>query len=167
MAEHGRQEEARRWYLQGRHDLRAASWNQRGGFHDTACFLAQQAAEKVLKSLHYSLGSSRHTLLTHSVVELLRKAARRVPTLKEHLEHARELDLHYVPSRYPNGLPSGYPHLFYARETAAKALGASQAILAAVEKFYAEREILWDEEEGGEDTAEPEGSENPDENNDR
>jgi len=25
----------------------------------------------------------------------------------------RRLDLHYISSRYPNGLPAGYPHAFY------------------------------------------------------
>ncbi len=35
--------EACRWFQQAPHDLQAARWNSEGGFHDTACFLAQQA----------------------------------------------------------------------------------------------------------------------------
>jgi len=129
MAEGHRDEEARRWFLQAQHDLRAAAWNLEGGFHDTACFLAQQAAEKGLKSTHYHLGSSRRVLLTHSVVMLLNKAISAAPGLSQCLEGARELDLHYVPSRYPNGLPSGYPHQFYGKETAEKAIAASRKIM--------------------------------------
>lgn len=118
MAEGSRDEEAQRWFLQAQHDLRAAAWTLQGGFHDTVCFLAQQAAEKALKSLHYHLGTSRRVLLTHPVVTLLTQATTAAPALAACLEGARELDLHYVPSRYPNGLPSGYPHQFYGKETA-------------------------------------------------
>jgi len=146
MAKPGRQEEAQRWFLQARHDLRAAAWNLEGGFHETACFLALQASEKVLKSLHYFLGTSRRVLMTHSVVSLVRKSLRDLPELEEHLQAARELDLHYVPSRYPNGLPSGYPHQFYGREMADKALQTARSIVAVVEAFYAKRGVLWTEE---------------------
>jgi HEPN domain-containing protein len=129
----------------GGHDARAAQWNLDGGFHDTACFLAQQAADKVLKSLHYYLGTSRRVLLTHSVVTLLRKAAAQIPALAECLQNGRELDLHYVPSRYPNGLPSGYPHQFYGKETVEHAIAASQQILSVVESFYRARDVAWEE----------------------
>ena len=52
---------------------------------------------------------------------------------------ALELDLHYVPSRYPNGLPSGYPHIFYGRETAERALQHAEHLLGAVVTYYQER----------------------------
>jgi HEPN domain-containing protein len=145
-ARSGHEEEARRWWLQAQHDLRAAAWNVEGGFYDTACFLTQQAAEKALKSLHYHLGSARRVLLTHSVVTLLQRASRGVPELAHCLEGGRELDLHYVPSRYPNGLPSGYPHEFYAQETAQRAIAASQRIVAAIEAYYRGQGIRWEEE---------------------
>jgi len=48
-----RRTEAARWYRQASFDLKAARWNREGGFHDTACFLAQQAAGKALESLFY------------------------------------------------------------------------------------------------------------------
>jgi HEPN domain-containing protein len=147
MAEGRRAEEARRWFLQARHDLQAAAWNVQGGFNDTACFLAQQAVEKALKSLHYDLGSARKILLTHSVVLLLEKATKKVPELGTCLESGRELDLHYVPSRYPNGLPSGYPHRFYGKETAERALGCARAILTIVESHYGDRVREWESEE--------------------
>jgi HEPN domain-containing protein len=125
---------------------RAATWNREGGFHDTACFLAQQAAEKALKSLHYHLGSARRILLTHSVVTLLQRGVAKVPALRKCFEDGRDLDLHYVPSRYPNGLPSGYPHQFYGTETAGKAIAASQRIVAAVGAFYQAQGVTWPED---------------------
>ena len=45
-----RKVEAQRWFQQAFYDLKATRWNIRGGFYDTACFLAQQAkvAEQAL-----------------------------------------------------------------------------------------------------------------------
>jgi|SRR5438094_10550854 len=140
-----RKAEASRWFQQARHDFRAARWNIEGGFHDTASFLAQQAGEKALTSLLYYLGARPTALLTHSLVEMVQEATRKVESLRELLPESRDLDLHYIPSRYPNGLPSGYPHAFYGRETAEKAVGATERILNAVTDHYGtagEEEIL-------------------------
>ena len=53
--------------------------------------------------------------------------------------------MHYIPSRYPNGLPSGYPHQFYGEETAQRALKAAEKIFAAIQDYYKaqdEKDIL-------------------------
>ncbi|NIV75930.1 MAG: hypothetical protein GWN37_14180 [Gammaproteobacteria bacterium] len=39
-------------------------------------------------------------------------------------------------SRYPNGLPSGYPHAFYGKEIANKAAVTASSILDAVTEHY-------------------------------
>ena len=151
MTRLARKEEARRWFLQARHDLRAARWNLDGGFFDTACFLCQQTAEKALKSLLYFLGKRRRAFLTHSVVEIVREVGKDIPPIGELESAALELDLHYVPSRYPNGLPSGYPHIFYGRETAQRALQHAEYLLEAVAAYYRERgedTVFREDEEG-------------------
>ena len=91
--------EATRWYRQASYDLKAARWNRKGGFHDTACFLSQQAAEKALKSLLYYVGARRAALLTHSLVAMIEEGASSGPRLVTLLEDASSLDLHYIPSR--------------------------------------------------------------------
>ena len=101
-----RKTETKRWYQQASYDLKAVSWNIEGGFYDTACFLAQQASGKALKSLLYYLDARRAALLTHSLVEMIQEGKKTVSSLDDILDEARELDLHYIPSRYPNGLPS-------------------------------------------------------------
>ncbi len=163
-----RKAEAARWFHQASADLRAARWNRDGGFHDTASFLAQQAAEKAMKSLLYYLGARRTALLTHSLVEMMQELAEWPPAsptvpgapppaaiqtgesspsgtgasqpgttaVTALLEDARSLDLHYVPSRYPNGLPGGYPHEFYGPELSERAIGAAERIVAAVTSWY-------------------------------
>lgn len=74
---------------------------------------------------------------------LLSKARATAPGLADCLEGARELDLHYLPSRYPNGLPSGYPHQFYGKETAEKAIAASRTIMERIEDVYRTRNVAW------------------------
>jgi len=56
--------------------------------------------------------------------------------LVELINEARELDLHYIPSRYPNGIPSGYPHQFYGRKNADQALAATEKIFNAIKDYY-------------------------------
>lgn len=140
-----RKSEAKRWFQQAFYDLQAARWNIQGRFYDTACFLAQQAGKKVLKSLLYYEGARRTALLTHSLVEMIREGEKKVKALSRLLDQARELDLHYIPSRYPNGLPSGYPHQFYGKKVAQKAVIAAEKIFSSVRNFYQsqkEKEIL-------------------------
>jgi HEPN domain-containing protein len=131
--------EARRWFQQACHDLKAAQWNTDGGFHDTACFLAQQAGEKALKSLMYYQGLRRSATMTHSLVEMVQQSVGNMVELGGLLEEARSLDLHYIPSRYPNGLPSGYPHHFYGQETAKKAIAAAEKIVDFITGYYRDR----------------------------
>jgi len=140
-----RKSEAKRWFQQAFYDLQAARWNIQGRFYDTACFLAQQAGEKALKSLLYYEGARRTALLTHSLVEMIREGEKKVKALSRLLDQARELDLHYILSRYPNGLPSGYPHQFYGKKVAQEAVIAAEKIFSSVRNFYQsqkEKEIL-------------------------
>ncbi len=133
------QAEARRWYQQATFDLMAAAWNIQGGFHDTACFLAHQAGEKALKSLLYYQGARREALLSHSLMEMVQEATKALETVSTLREPARDLDLHYIPSRYPNGLPAGYPHRFYDRQTADRALKAAEGVVGAVRDYFQAR----------------------------
>ena len=72
----------------------------------------------------------------HSLLEMIQGAGKKANALTGLIDDARELDLHYVPSRYPNGLPSGYPHQFYAKSTAEKALRAADKIFTSVRDYY-------------------------------
>ena len=80
----------------------------RGGFN-AAAFYAHQAAEKAAKALLYHVHEAPWG---RSVRELLLRyfaSTGRSPD-EALLSLARELDRHYIPSRYPNALPSGTPH---------------------------------------------------------
>ncbi|MEM4970848.1 MAG: HEPN domain-containing protein [Sulfolobales archaeon] len=125
-------EEARRWFAQALRDLKAARDSLEDGNYEWSCFQSQQAAEKAVKALLYAYGRSSRG---HSVVELL-AIAREVGSLNEDLFiYARELDRHYIPSRYPNAFESGYPGMYYDEATARRALEAAEKIMRWVEKW--------------------------------
>jgi len=53
----------------------------------------------------------------------------------ELLDQARILDKHYIPTRYPNGLPQGAPTEFYTRQEADDAIRYSEAILCFCDRL--------------------------------
>lgn len=131
-----RKSETQRWFHQAYFDLRAYRWNIEGGFHDIACFLAQQVGEKALKSLLYYLGSRRKALLTHSLVEMVREAGMKIEKIKDLFNEARQLDLHYITSRYPKGIPSGYPHEFYTATISGEVLKDADKIFSTGQEYF-------------------------------
>lgn len=114
------------WWRQGEADLLHARAAAEDAHFDWACFAAQQAAEKALKSVHQRLAQDAWG---HSVTELLR--ALEVADVDEALlDRARALDKHYIATRYPNGLPAGAPADFYTRAEAERAISDAEAIFA-------------------------------------
>ena len=50
------------------------------------------------------------------------------------MEAARELDLYYVPTRYPNGLEEGTPGEAFSKAQAERAIENATAIVAAAKR---------------------------------
>lgn len=121
--------EAARWLAAAEEELATARHLTAGGFHAPACFHAQQGAEKAVKAVHYARGA--RTVLGHNVRALIEALAPRVPALEELLDAARELDLLYVPTRYPNGLAAGTPAEAFSASQARRALGHAEAVVEA------------------------------------
>jgi len=93
---------------QAERDLQVARGLADDGFHEWACFAAQQAAEKALKGANYShLRESRTHVLTDLVQDLDAKAPEML------LDRARVLDGYYIPTRYANGHEKGAPFAHY------------------------------------------------------
>lgn len=126
------QVEARRWRDQATDDLRYAQYSANGGFHAQACFVAQQVAEKALKAIHYSRGA--RAVLGHSVVALLDALQPPSPELVALRSQAVDLDLFYIPTRYPNGLVAGTPSRAFGQAQSTHAISAAEAILTAADK---------------------------------
>lgn len=122
--------EGRRWLAQADNDLAFARYALDGGFFHQACFVAQQCAEKALKALLYADGA--RSVIGHSVVGLLARAVERHSDLESLRDLAAELDLLYIPTRYPNGLIEGSPHEVFTRTQAERAIGSTETVLTAV-----------------------------------
>lgn len=113
------------WLKQADADLRLAGTALEGESYEWACFAAQQAAEKAVKAIHELEGVSPRG---HSVKGLL-EAIGDPAAEKTLIDAGRELDRHYIPSRYPNGFPEGAPVDFYTQEDAKSAIQRAEAIL--------------------------------------
>ena len=125
--------EAQRWLKQALHDRDAARLNRDHDFHEHACFLAQQSAEKALKAFLYERGQG--PVLGHSTLALTHESAALEPEFAALDEACRRLDQLYIPTRYPNGLPDNVPHDFYSRTLADQALADLDAVIACVQRF--------------------------------
>ena len=99
------EKEALRWYLQGTRDARTAGRNSKNSDFEVACFLSQQAAERAV-----------------AYETVFRKS----------LDACRDLDVFYVPTRYPNGIPDGAPFEYFRLQHAEKAYRAFDEVHAVV-----------------------------------
>lgn len=120
--------EALRWFSEALWDFETAEILYREGRFNAAAFYSHQAAEKACKALLYHVNEASWG---HSVRELLvRYFNRRGESPQQDLVScARELDRHYIPSRYPNAHPSGTPHEAYDEEVSKRALSAAEKVL--------------------------------------
>lgn len=129
--------EAQRWLVRARSDLRDAGVLAQVGSHASACFHAQQSAEKSLKAMLIGITGDPPPH-THSVSQLL-------DTLSQHTEVPEQLsatvalDSYYIPTRYPNGLPEGADaDDVYRQEQSAAAMGYAETVLSFAEQLAAE-----------------------------
>ena len=121
-----RHNRARDWLEQAQRDVDHARHAMEQGFHEWACFSAQQAAEKALKAVYIHLG---RIAWGHSVKRLL-EGLQDVYSVDENLMNcARLLDRFYLPTRYPNGFDYGKPGDYYTQEDSQKAIGCAMEIL--------------------------------------
>jgi len=124
------QTEAQRWLDQAQHDIRAAAHSREGDFHEIACFLAQQAAEKALKAYLYARGE--RPVLGHATHLLVQRCAAYEPGFLDLLDGCRRLDQYYIATRYPNGIPDGIPHDLYTAAQSAEAVTFTHALIGAI-----------------------------------
>lgn len=118
------------WLRQAKRDLAQARHAMEGGFHEWACFSAQQAAEKGVKALYQRLGADAWG---HSAAGLLAELPTDVKPAPDLIDRGKALDRHYIPPRYPNSLPQGIPGDYYTRHEAEEAVEHAEAIISFCE----------------------------------
>lgn len=100
--------EAKRWLDQGIRDSESAVKVKDQGIYELSCFLAQQAAEKLLKAFLYYQGES--PVVGHSTFYLAKQCQQYDSRFKKIQRACKRLDAFYIPTRYPNGLVEGVPY---------------------------------------------------------
>jgi HEPN domain-containing protein len=119
-------ERSRDWFASAVADLEHARSDLERGFHNWACFSAQQAAEKAVKAVFQRLGAEAWG---HSIADLLLELMVHHEVPEALAERALELDKAYIPTRYPNAHPSGTPNDRYTRAEAERLIVHAEAIL--------------------------------------
>ena len=129
------QREALRWYRQGVRDGETAGNNATADAHEVACFLYQQGAEKLLKA--YLTLQGERAILGHSTVKLAERCTHYEPSYAGLVDACRELDVFYIPTRYPTGVPEGAPFEFFTATHSARAQAAFATIASHAGEAFA------------------------------
>lgn len=133
MSEEKLRSEAERWYRQAVDDLDAAEVLAVRKYAQ-ACFYAQQAGEKALKSVWIRLDLDPWG---HSAARLIRELPDTVkPEFVSLLDLALGLDKLYIPTRYPDALPDLTPSEAYTQQEARIAIQFAQTILNHVQRYF-------------------------------
>jgi HEPN domain-containing protein len=114
------------WFRQAEADLRHARHARDDEDFNWAAFAAHQAAEKAIKALFQKLHLDAWGHVLSALLQELPGPAHPAAGL---IDAAKELDKHYIPTRYPNGFERGAPVDFYTRGEADRAIAHAEAIL--------------------------------------
>ncbi|MEM1538174.1 MAG: HEPN domain-containing protein [Candidatus Nezhaarchaeales archaeon] len=119
------------WLKQSKRDLKMAEELFKSGFFEGAAYHSHQAGEKALKAL---VIHKRGYHLTHSCKFLLDQLRIQGLEVNESLYgYARELDVHYLTSRYPNAA-SAPPYELYDGAKAKELIESARRLLSFVEE---------------------------------
>jgi len=103
-------EEYNRWINESENTFKSAIVDKDNEFYNWCCFKCHQAAEFALKALLYGLGM---TPFGHSLTKITNDLKNQKINVVSILNACKKLDLHYIPSRYPNAYPTGSPFEYH------------------------------------------------------
>lgn len=114
-----------RWLEFSRQDLRMAELAFKERIYNQVCFHCQQCVEKCLKGILANQGKTPPR--THSIVDLLGLLP---PGYLADLRDAMsQMDIYYIPTRYPDALPGSLTEGLPGKEEATEAIATTRALL--------------------------------------
>jgi HEPN domain-containing protein len=119
-------ERSKDWFRHAEADLRHARQSRDAEQSEWAAFACHQAAEKAIKAVYQKLHLDAWGHTISALLAQLPEAAHPDAFL---IDTAKELDKHYIPTRYPNGFEQGAPTDFYTRGEAGRSIANAEAIL--------------------------------------
>ena len=112
-----------RWLTFARQDMQMAELALKEKIYNQVCFNSLQCVEKILKGLLANQGKTPPR--THSIVDLLGLLP---PDCLEDLrEELGQMDIYYIPTRYPDALPGSLAEGLPGKEEAEEAITAARA----------------------------------------
>lgn len=100
-----------------------------------ACFLFQHGAEKLLKAVLYLNGE--RAVMGHATTHLAERCSEYDARFRSLLEPCQELDVFYIPTRYPNGVPDGAPYEFFGAGHSERGAAAFRKLLDVIQPIFA------------------------------
>lgn len=119
------EDEFNRWIRAARNTFSAATSDLEVHHYSWACFKYQQAGEYAAKAFLRGTGSLS---FGHSVSALLNSAGFDAQIV----DHAKQLDKLYIPTRYTDAWSEGIPDDYYTLENGESAKKSSEAVIEAV-----------------------------------
>jgi HEPN domain-containing protein len=115
-----------RWLEFSRQDLVMAELALKEGIYNQVCFHCQQCVEKCLKGILANQGEKSPR--THSIVDLIGL----LPPgyLTDLRDVMGQMDIYYIPTRYPDTLPGALPEGLPGKEEAEEAIAVARALLS-------------------------------------
>lgn len=127
---------AKDWLNQATRDLEHAKNDLKDEFYEWACFSSQQASEKAVKAVFYTLNADAWG---HSITKLLQELAKHFSVDDSLINAAKNLDKFYIPPRYPNGFDVGMPADYFTKEDAQGAIKDARKVIKFCESKLSER----------------------------
>lgn len=112
-----------RWLAFAREDLQMAELALTERIYNQVCFHSQQCVEKCLKGMLADHGKTPPR--THSIVDLLGLLP--VDCLGDLRDDLGQMDIYYIPTRYPDALPGSLAEGMPGKEEAEEAISTARA----------------------------------------
>lgn len=80
--------------------------------------------------------------MTHSNLELVKECLKFSTEFEGLTDYCRNLDKHYLPTRYPNAIPGGVPYEVYTEHDSKESIKQAESIVRTVEILLEEGNVL-------------------------